>query len=69
MWDDFIPHFKDFFDSYKFISIDLPGFGESQMPESLNSLTDAAALVAEFVRSLGLINPFGLAIHLVDMSY
>ncbi|MEQ8360758.1 MAG: alpha/beta hydrolase [Cytophagales bacterium] len=53
MWDDFIPLFKDFFDSYKFISIDLPGFGESQMPESLNSLSDAAALVAEFVRSLG----------------
>ncbi|QNL21924.1 alpha/beta hydrolase [Hyphobacterium sp. CCMP332] len=54
MWDDFISHFKDIFQFYKFISIDLPGFGKSQMPESLNTLSDSAEMVAEHVRSLGI---------------
>ncbi len=54
MWDDFIPLFIEFFNSHKFICIDLPGFGKSQLPDSLNSLSAVAALVAEFLRSIGI---------------
>lgn len=51
MWDGFIPKFSGLFKNYTFISLDLPGFGQSPISREINSLENVADSIADFLKS------------------
>ncbi len=54
MWDDFIPTFSELYDTHTFLSIDLPGFGKSEISDDVESLLDIAEALAAFIKSLNI---------------
>jgi pimeloyl-ACP methyl ester carboxylesterase len=54
---------KDLSKEYKVVSLDLPGFGETQAPNEAWGLEDYAVFIGDFLKKLKLSQPYGAIGH------
>lgn len=55
-WESWYPVFYPLSKRYRVVALDLPGFGESEMPKSVWGVTDYAEFVNDFIKKTGLKN-------------